>query len=139
MGEKMCGEMEGDNLQQGKETELVVERVGMIYIEARKVCSFYLRNKCFYGNGCRDEHPDLCEDTMLSGSCADTTYCNRYHPEVCRKYRDTGICRYGDRCYYIHQTNAPHTRPSHEQGYGEYNNYQQGYRQYDWRWDQTQH
>ena len=107
-------------------------------IQARKVCSFYLRNKCFYGNGCRDEHPDLCEDTMLVGSCTDTTYCNRYHPEVCRKYRDTGICRYGDRCYYVHPINAPHARTSHEQGYGEYNNHQQGYRQYDWRRDQTQ-
>ena len=37
MGEKMDKEMEGSGLQQGKETELVVERVGMMCIEGRGV------------------------------------------------------------------------------------------------------
>ena len=78
--------------------------------QAKKVCSFYLRNKCFYGNSCRNEHPELCEDTRLFGLCTDMTNCSRYHPEMCRKIRDTGMCKFGDRCYYIHQTNVPHPR-----------------------------
>ena len=48
------------------------------------------------------------------------------------------MCKYGDRCYYIHQTNVPHPRQSHEQWYGGYNNYKPGYRQYDGRRDQMQ-
>ena len=48
MGEKMGKEMEGGGLQQGKETELVVERVGMIYIEGRGVerRKTYRRERC---------------------------------------------------------------------------------------------
>ena len=47
-GEKMGKEMEGGGLQQGKETQLVVERVGMIYIEGRGVerRKTYRRERC---------------------------------------------------------------------------------------------
>ena len=98
-------------------------------MQTRKVCPYFLRNKCSYGNSCRNEHTDLCEDIQYcSGHAPMLQTATDSAQKMCRRVMDTGMCKYEDRCYFSHQTNLPHPRQSYEQRYGGYHRYQQGYR-----------
>ena len=65
-----------------------------------RVCYFWLKGKCKFGQGCRNVHPELCKTIMEEGKCQEN--CGKYHPRICNAMKQNGFCFRGQSCYYTH-------------------------------------
>lgn len=68
--------------------------------QSRKVCTYFVRGKCSYGNDCIYRH--------LSGEAAEAYRVDKPEPKkvpIC-KYFSIGKCFYGDKCWLVHDRSS---------------------------------
>ena len=66
----------------------------------RRVCAFWVKDRCKFEHGCKYAHPELCKTIMEKGKCQ--TECGRFHPKMCYAMNKNGFCNKGKRCYFTH-------------------------------------
>lgn len=79
----------------------------------KRVCKFYLQNKCKYGltgkgsqgTGCKFSHPKPCNKYTSHGTgpggCKKGKKCEKFHPRMCRDSLQHQLCQ-NTNCTYLH-------------------------------------
>ena len=67
-----------------------------------RVCKFFIKNRCRFGDSCRYNHKKLCTKWKEEGDC-DTDGCKHSHPTKC-KFFFKGICKRRN-CGFLHPSN----------------------------------
>ena len=69
--------------------------------KAKKICHFWVTNKCKFGSKCNYEHPTRCREHMDWGKCKKETKCELAHPKMCRSMVNENYCSRSN-CWFNH-------------------------------------
>ena len=69
--------------------------------KAKKICHFWVTNKCKFGSKCNYEHPTRCREHMDWGKCKKETKCELAHPKMCRSMINENYCSRSN-CWFNH-------------------------------------
>jgi len=69
--------------------------------KAKKICHFWVTNKCKFGSKCIYEHPTRCREHMDWGKCTKETKCELAHPKMCRSMVNENYCSRSN-CWFNH-------------------------------------
>jgi len=69
--------------------------------KAKKICHFWITNKCKFGSKCYFEHPTRCREHMDWGKCNKKTKCELAHPKMCRSMINENYCSRSN-CWFNH-------------------------------------
>ena len=68
----------------------------------KNVCSYWITDKCKFGQNCKYEHPTRCREHMDWGKCK-TENCELAHPKMCRNMIKDSYCS-RSKCWFNHPT-----------------------------------
>ena len=69
--------------------------------KGKKICHFWITNKCKFGKNCNNEHPTRCREHMDWGKCLKKTKCELAHPKMCRSMLNENYCSRSN-CWFNH-------------------------------------
>ena len=109
-------EINGEEIQSDPQNEIIMENVEIVGDEQTentkkekskeqekregRICYFWIKEKCKFGNNCRNAHPEICKTIMEKGKCPGN--CGKYHPRICNAMKQNGFCFRGQNCCYAH-------------------------------------
>ena len=67
----------------------------------QNVCKYNKYGFCKFRTTCRKQH---IEEICSKNSC-ESEKCYFRHPKVCRFYREIGYCKFGEWCFFKHESN----------------------------------
>ena len=70
-------------------------------IKADRVCYKWNNFKCWRGEFCKFEHPEMCVAYVNKKPCTEDS-CGLYHPQICMANLSRKVCKWGDRCKFRH-------------------------------------
>ena len=59
--------------------------------KVKKICSYWITDKCKFGPKCKNEHPTRCREHMDWGDCKKKN-CKFEHPKMCRNMLNDNYC-----------------------------------------------
>ena len=68
--------------------------------ETKKICYFWITDKCKFGQKCNYEHPIRCREHMMWGKCKKKN-CELAHPKMCRNMIKDRYCSRSN-CWFNH-------------------------------------
>ena len=69
--------------------------------KAKKICHYWMTNKCKFGSKCNNEHPTRCREHMDWGKCLKKDKCEFAHPKMCRSMVNENYCSRSN-CWFNH-------------------------------------
>ena len=92
----------------------------------RNICKYFVNSACFYGQTCRNFHPEVCKEWAEKGKCQNLNRgqgCKLVHQRKCRSVELQEIC-HKPYCGFLHPTNikirSQNMHPERKPQYQEY-------------------